>query len=328
MTLLESWSEEYLATNSTYAPHIIKFVKYIKHIGKSDKPTKISLEDVESCIGYYNELGKFNSFATMENHLSSVQSFYKFLVSKSWAVDIFRDIYDYASYKDKIAQRFNLAEGKEREYFREEVVREILDKLDKYFEQNDYSCLHGMKKKKYKHYLVLRIFIKVNLIAPAKKSIIFNLIKRDFSSDYRIVKVNGIEIHVPNALRRDLREGIQFAEKISGKRYGESQRIFEFLNIEKLVHSDLNGWFCSFLREFDIVDIPQNKYTYSIEALRNSVIVELIKNGVDLSLISKVCGVNTDSLEKWYFKVNAYDEGKINDLINQGVSRNSYYSYI
>lgn len=146
MTLLESWSQDYLDTNPTYINHVNKFVNYIVHIGKSDKPTKIGLEDLENCIGFYNELGQINSFASMENHLSSIQSFYKFLVEKSWAADIFREIHDYQSYKEKLGERYNLTDGKEREYFHSEIVQNILNELERYFEQNNYADLKGQKK--------------------------------------------------------------------------------------------------------------------------------------------------------------------------------------
>lgn len=328
MTLLESWSQEYLEINPTYINHINKFVDYIVHIGKSDKPTKIGLEDLENCIGYYNELGQINSFASMENHLSSIQSFYKFLVEKSWAVDIFREIHDYQSYKEKLGERYNLADGKEREYFHIEIVRNILNELETYFERNRYADLKGQKKKRYKNYLILRIFLKINLIAPAKKAIIFNLTKEDFSSNFRTLNVNGVGISIPNALRRDLKEALRFAQEISGQNLESKEKIFHHLNVDPLRHSDLNVWFCSFLREFNILDVPKDKYTYSIEVIRNSAVVELIKNGVDISLIAKVGGVSVETIERWYFKVNAYDDRKTNQLINAGIGRTSYYSYI
>lgn len=328
MTLLENWSQEYLETNPTYINHINKFVNYIVYIGKSDRPIKIGLEDLENCIGYYNELGQINSFASMENHLSSVQSFYKFLVEKSWAVDIFREIHDYQSYKEKLGERYNLVDGKEREYFHAEIVRNILDELETYFEINGYIDLKGQKKKRYKNYLILRIFLKLNLIAPAKKAIIFNLIKEDFSVDFRVVNVNGVGISIPNALRRDLKEALQFAQEISGQSLKSKEKIFQYLNVGPVRHSDLNVWFCSFLKEFNILDVPKDKYTYSIEVIRNSAVVESIKNRVDISLIAKVAGVSVETIERWYFKVNAYDNQKTSELINAGISRNSYYSYI
>ncbi|MEI5898018.1 integrase [Bacillus albus] len=328
MTLLESWSQDYLDTNPTYINHVNKFVNYIVHIGKSDKPTKIGLEDLENCIGFYNELGQINSFASMENHLSSIQSFYKFLVEKSWAADIFREIHDYQSYKEKLGERYNLTDGKEREYFHSEIVQNILNELERYFEQNNYADLKGQKKKRYKNYLILRIFLKINLIAPAKKAIIFNLTREDFSLNLRILNVNGVGIAIPNALRRDLKEAIQFTQDISGKGLGPGEKIFQYLNIDTLRHSELNTWFCSFLKEFQILDIPKDKYSYSIEVIRNSAVVELIKNGIDTSLIGKVGGVSVETVEKWYFKVNAYDDRKTNQLINAGIGRTSYYSYI
>lgn len=56
--------------------------------------------------------------------------------------------------------------------------------------------------------------------------------------------------------------------------------------------------------------------------------MELIKNGFNLALISKVSGVSLSTLEHRYYKVKSYQEEEINKLINEGIAGIPYYSYI
>ncbi|HLR79159.1 MAG TPA: integrase [Bacillota bacterium] len=324
MTLIESWSQEYLKLEN----HINKFVDFVKKINKADKPTKINLKDVENCIGHYNQLGQIKTVSSMEIHLESIKSLYKFLVSKAWTTDIFVELYDYQGYKKYLADRFNLEESKEREYFEQNVIKSIISNLDYYLESRDLRKLSGQKRKRYMSYMLLRLFIKLTIIAPAKRAVICRIIRNDFSADFRTVFINNVKINIPSGLRQEILSGVRTAEELNGIKMAEGAQLFAFLDVSTFRPEYLNTWFCNLLKEFSIINIPDKKTTYSVETIRNSVIMELIKNGFNLALISKVSGVSLSTLEHRYYKVKSYQEEEINKLINEGIAGIPYYSYI
>lgn len=328
MSLIEQWAKEYLNIDNSYENHINKFVQYIKGIDKADKPTKIDLDDVEQCIGHYKNLGQINAVSSMEIHLESIKSFYKFLVSKSWATDIFGALYDYQGYKNHLTEKFDLKETKEREFFEKDTIKKIVSCLDDYLDSRELNDLEGQKRKRYMSYLILRLFIKITLIAPAKRAVICNIKKSDFSQDFRTVKINNVNINIPNGLKRDVLSSITLAERLKEIKMIDNDRVFTFVDDGTFRPEDLNAWFCTLIKEFEILNIPESQTTYSVETLRNSVIVELIVQGFDLALISKVSGISITTLEKRYFKVKSYEEEQIDKLINQGIAGTPYYSYI
>lgn len=329
MSLIEQWAKEYLEIDNSYENHINKFVNYIKEINKADKPTKIDLNDVEQCIGFYKNLGQINTVSSMENHLESIKSFYKFLVSKSWATDIFGALWDYQGYKNHLTKEFDLKETKERDYFDKDIIKRIVSCLDDYFETRELSELEGQKRKRYMSYLVLRLFVKITLIAPAKRAIICNTVRGDFSKNFRTVKINNVNINVPNGLRRDILSSISLAEELKNVKITEKDKILNFVDEGSFKPENLNAWLCTLLKEFGILNLPESKTTYPVETLRNSVIVELILKNFDLALISKISGIGISSLENsWYYKVKSYEEDQIDKLINQGIAGIPYYSYI
>ncbi|GAB1782018.1 integrase [Priestia aryabhattai] len=328
MTHIERWAKEYLTTDKTYENHINKFVSYIGEVNKGDKPTKIHIDDVKGCIGYYKDLGQINTYSSMENHIEGVKAFYKFLVSKAWASDIFNEIYDYRGYKNHIAKKFNLTETQERKYFESSTLKTILDTFDKYLNSNNLNDSSGNRKRKYIKYSVLRIFIKLSLVAPAKRAKICNLKRSDFDVEFRTFRINDVTINLPNSLRRDLAISINEVEEQKNKNIEPEDNLLAFLDNEKFRPENLNTWFCNFIKEFEILNISDSKTTYSVEVLRNSAIVELIEKDVDLALISIISGISISSLEDKYFKVRSYNSEDINRLINQGVAKSSYFVYL
>ncbi|WP_394557662.1 site-specific integrase [Priestia aryabhattai] len=328
MTHLERWAQQYLKVEKKYENHINKFVSYMVGINKGDKLTKISIDDVENCIEYYKKEGQINTFSSMENHIEAVKAFYKYLVSKAWTSDIFNEIYDYGGYKNHIANKLNLTETKERRYFNNATLKKILSTFDNYFNDKSLSDLPDNKKRKYIKYSLLRIFIKLSLIAPAKRAKICGVKRSDFNATFRAFKINNVTVNVPNSLRRDLLASISEMKKFRNKNIESEDCLLVYLDNEKFRPENLNTWFCSFIKEFDILSIVESKTTYSVEVLRNSAIVELIEADVDLALISIITGISISSLEHKYFKIRSYKPEDINKLINQGLGKSEYYIYL
>ena len=327
--IMDKWSELYLKEENRYRNHVVKYINYITSISKADKPTNITIEDVVGSIGYYNHLGKINTEKSMENHLESVKAFYKYLVGKSYTLDVFSSISDYQEFKARIIEQFNLKEVKERESFEDGIIREILERLDYYFETNLLKDLKSINvTKRFFHYLVLRIFIKLTLVAPAKKGVICNLKKCDFDSDFRSLSVNGVNIVIPNSLRRDLRNSIEYVKEFKSRGLSDEDYLFKFLDEDNFQNTDLNAWFCNFLKEYDIIDIPEEKSTYSVEAIMNTAIYNMVRNSVNPALIARINGTSISNLEKKYYKSELGQIDDIDKLINYAISKNDYYSYI
>lgn len=217
--LLEIWKQEYLAQDDTYRNHVNKFVNYIVSIGKSNQPISINKDDIVNCVGHYNNMKKINTISTMESHLESIKSFYKYLFARNKTNNIFNDIPSYQDFKELIIQRYQLHEPRNRGYWEDSELSDIVEALDDYFDNNDLSDItKANARKKYFKFLVLRLFIKFTLIAPTKKSVICSLTIENFMEQYRVLQINETRINIPNGLRRDIIFSISIAEKIEIKK--------------------------------------------------------------------------------------------------------------
>ncbi|WP_434752281.1 hypothetical protein [Paenibacillus amylolyticus] len=326
--LLEHWKEEYLSNDETYRNHVTKFVRYITSIGKGNLPITITKDDVIKCIEHYNQQGKIKTISTMESHLESIKAFYKYLVGRKYADDIFNNIASFQDFKDKIASRYNLTNPKNRAYWDESELVDILEAIDGYFERITLAEIAKVnEKKKYFKFLVLRLFIKLTLIAPTKRSVICALKKSDFSADFRFMIVNEVIVRIPSGLTRDITNSIKIAEFTKQRSFEENESILDFVYNDEFRVGSLNEFFCTFLKSINLFEIPDHIVSYPVEVIMDSALYEMVKNGANPALIAKINGTKISALEKKFYS-NGIPINDSDELINHEIAKNRYYNYI
>lgn len=77
--------------------------------------------------------------------------------------------------------------------------------------------------------IILRLFIKLTLIAPAKRSVITSIRKKDIKDEYKKLSINGINVNISCGLSRDLCAALKYAESKNREPIKEKDNIFEYL---------------------------------------------------------------------------------------------------
>ncbi|MDE6845419.1 MAG: hypothetical protein K2J99_06585, partial [Lachnospiraceae bacterium] len=220
MGVIEKFKNEFfeehknlLSKNHVYRNHINKFVRYLNlpDVQLSNAPAKININIVEECIRYYHNEGELNSRSTIESHLESVKSFYDYLSETGKTTDIFSD-YNYSKFKDEIVEKYSLLEPVERGSYKCEDIKTILIELDKAIDNFQNETAGIREEERYLQRIILRLFIKMTLIAPAKRSVITSIKKSDITKDYKKLIINGIDVNIPCGLSRDLCAALKYAE--------------------------------------------------------------------------------------------------------------------
>jgi integrase len=328
--IMEQFRDDYYSSfGEKYENHVNKFIEYLRRIDKLDTPTKVDLIDVKNCVKYYSEIGKINFRASMESHLESIKSFYDYLRENGKANDIFTQI-NYENYKNEIFDYCDLEEGSERKIFSTDTIKEILVKLDSDLERNSEQLIKKRESERYYQRQVLRLFIKLTLIAPAKKSVICNLQFSDFSEDYRTFTINKTTIRIPNGLRNNLLVAINLAQNINNKKPQKNDKVLHYVYKGNFSNTALNYWFCTFLKEYCILDIDKTKDTYELEPIMKSAIKFMVERMANPAAISKISGIKIATLESTYYTniENFHYTETIDDTINWEIAKNDYYIYI
>lgn len=334
ITEMEKWRDSYFNDEGEkYKNHVNKFVEYLKCIGKADTPNKITVEDVRDCVGHYVKLGSILSISSMELHLESLKNFYDYLLKIGKSNDIFSQM-DYEEYKNSLSDSFQLAEKVSRGTFSIETMRDLLSKLDDELAK-DYNSLSGVQeKKRYIHNIALNLFIKLTLIAPAKRQVIGNIKFSSFDEDLRKLNVNGVEVSLPNSLRRDLINAIRLREELTKKKIKKDENIFKYIVKSTFTEENFNQWFASFIKENNIVgidDVDEKSTTYATEPIMKTAISNLVKGMTNLAYISKISGIKISRLEETYYK-ELFEitsrQPSIGEAIDWEIRKSGYYSYI
>ena len=321
---------ELLKNKHSYRKHVDKFIDYLKVAGLENRPKVIDKNIVEDCIGYYRiEKGELNTRSTMEAHLEALKSFYDYLSRTDKLPDIFTD-YDYKDYKEAIVKKYDLSEPVERGSFNCDELIEILASTEELIEQSIEEKSGIRDEERYLQRIIMRLFIKITLIAPAKRKVIGQIKMNDFEENFKILNINKIRINIPCGLSRDIIQAIQYAEDRNGKQVEKADRIFEFIYRYKGKFTDesLNTWFLNLLQDIGYIE-KTNRRTYPVEPIRNGVISIMVDNMVNPLFISKITGIGFSRLETQYYgTMKSEYKDYLNKNINKAIAQSEYYSYI
>lgn len=216
--------------------------------------------------------------------------------------------------KKDIIRENNLKPASTKGYFESDQVQELLD----YFNSDVQS--------KYVNMTMMNFFFKINLLVPAKIKVISNLKISDFTEDFERVKINGIWIKLPRALRRDIKDAIS---KLNGVKIEPDKLFFAlFFNSSAYTETVFNAPLYYALKETGYSMENTKTASFPVEFIRNTGIVNMYKNGTELDIISKISGITLNSLEKLLNKLNVEFNDRLDEKINREICRVSYYQSI
>lgn len=178
--------------------------------------TTITKTDLVDSIGYSKSKDSIKAVNTMVSYLKSIKSFDLHLNEKHGTVNLFDSVGNYIKFKEEITEKYSLEGAKEREYL---PVKMIIDLL-KYFD-NELNTENNDN-----NFQIIKLFVKLTLIAPAKRQVIANIRINDFSEDFIILKINGFFVDIPkNTLRRDLK----YAIGLKSEQISLDTKLFEYI---------------------------------------------------------------------------------------------------
>lgn len=316
MSYLRMYRDDYVKENELehlYLNHTEKFVTYMEEQGLGDRIFDIGPDQLRQSVAEYSKRGSIKTINTMNNHLNAIRNFFVYLHKKGKADNIFNRIADYDSFKKQIAEENQLRASKSKGYFDSDQIGELLD----YFNSGIPS--------KYANMTMMNFYFKINLLVPAKKKVIANLLVSDFSDEFDKVKINGVCIKLPRALSNDIKNAIAKLNREIDK-----QELFFALFFQSHSYAEtvFNTPFYYALKETGYELGKRKKPSFPVEHIRNTGIVNMYNNGTELDIISKIAGITLLSLEKLLKDLNIEFEDKWDEKVNREICRVDYYQQI
>lgn len=333
---IELWAKEFFAqNNNNYKKQVTSFIKFLKtpQSNKISQAALLTEADIDQFIGCSPQI---NSIDTMASYLEGLKSFDDFLLSKGYNIKyIIPRGEQYADFKKRLAEKYCFKERVERDYLPSKDIQRILNSLDEYFMKTQYVALNKEGKERFIYWLCLRVYIKLSLLAPAKKSKLLELTFNNFDSQFRTVTINDIVIKIPNGLRYNILQSLDIIAKESGVMWKLEDCFFEYfttaVKLKKgLIGTALNTKFCKYLKDYKLLDIDDEKTSFSLEILSNSTIYQMIQNGTNPYYISQITGISIGQLASKYYSRIKEISNKISaeTEINKSIAGCDYYQYL
>lgn len=329
------WVEEFKIFNPNYSPIVNMFLEYIKEVDKLDKVGAITERDITEFIKFSTK-DVINSRATLESYYEGLKKFYKYLLKNNYVqYSIFSGIVNHKEFKERLSSDLNLKEEVSRGKLSLLELELLLEKINDYFENTDYHAITlKSEQENFIKFLILRIYIKITVLAPAKRAIICDLRRNNFDLDYRIVSINNQKVALPRNLVSEIKYSLKFVQELKRKKdIGENERLFDYILGEPFNDDKMPSILSSFSRKMDLDFIlgekdKKGKYTASGEKIMNGAICALWGNGeVDVVLLSKVCGTSTQAISKKIIDWE-YEESSSVARLNKQIKQVSYYNLL
>jgi len=313
MADLIKWQKEFVNDTSLeymYVNHSQKFVEYIEFTGYADKSAQISGEQLKRSVKYYSEIGAIQTINSMNNHLNAIKKFFVYLKKQGKIKENFFDnIEDYDGLRQSIIAENDLKPANERGYFENEWIEQLLA----YF---------NSKPQKYSNMTMMGFYFRINLLVPVKRKVLANLKVGDFSDNFDRIFINGFDIKLPRALTNDILDEMRMLNREIKK----DSLFFELFCGCKYSENIFNTPFYYALKEIGY-EVDKGKDTFSVECIRNTSIVNLIKNGVSLYWIAELSGLSLSGIDNLLkkFALDRYEKKAANELINKELCKFDFY---
>lgn len=325
-------NNEYKNTTK-YSNEINIFLKYVEEYDIKDRVFSLEKSDIDNYFIYCQENNKLGAKRTLDTHISALKCIFQFINDNKYKCTDLIGYINTQTFKKEISDKLKNTESKA--ILSNEDIIDILSRLDNYISKTSYEKLMKVnEKKRYTRILFVRLYIKINLLIPLKVSDMLDLTFKCFDNNFKILIYNDVKIKIPNSLKINIEDTMQFIKKVFGTNtiYTSETKFFKFFT--DLIHKDVTTGNVShcFYQAFDEIGLkklipnrPKNPESYPVEQIKKTVISILLNEGTNIIYISKITGLNLDSLILDY---SIYNSGQASREINYALVDTPYYSYL
>lgn len=319
MNSLENLIDQFLIDKPIegYKKDLNIFTKFLKEERKINPETLnyflqgFRTDGVIESLGFYIKENSLTSIGTARRYSSCIREFFRYIIykdiieNKELGIELGAPSYDEKSYTYKINNYISKDKRlKETDGFitiSEGDLNFLIDECDETLNSQE-VFEKGIEKQKYYNKFRSAIVLKLILLTGIRYEVLREIKKEDLNLTHDLITINGLTIHLPMNLSEQLEKYEIINSKIACE---HSDRDILFIEYNKEIMSAKTTITSSFLKGIlgrgDLNGVI--KYT----------IIEMIKKGINESIIKKFTGIG----EKTYNECQNY----VNELYNIKTSR-------
>jgi len=328
-----------LAENKTYQNEIGLFNQFLKNRLLEERVFNLNQSNIDD---YFNSslVDKIGGETTLTTHISALKQLFSYLNSNQ--INSFNDLFAYISngdFKQKLSEK--LVRSSNKEIINCSLLCSTIQKIDNYIHANiDRKFRLKTEKNNFFGMMISIVFIKLNLLLPLRPTDLLNI---DLGSiqldDVRMITCNNVDLKLPNSLRKQIIQIIEYSQNEYHQTYDAKEPIFYFLF--RCIGREASTPYLSkcLTRTYEILGIDEllvrkeggqkDKFVYPAESYKNTAILNLLNAGTNIVYLAKLTGLDIGTLASYYnFEDEVEKRDVISDDINKGIALTDYYTYI
>ncbi len=328
--------EEFLKSDDRYKKQIERFRNYLEEYNLTEKVFNLYDFNMDEFFEYAIKRS-IGTESQLVSHIAALKALFNFFIDNNLKFSDLNGHINNPAFKERYKEKVDKVRNKG--VLSIEMINKVLHTIDLYTEEHKNTTF---KKKKdetvFYDILIVRLFVKISILIPLKTTQILELIIGDvFNKNWRSIVYNNVEIKVPNNLRKDIINTLNYVINKYGIEYNPQESLFGFLYccIGKKNNTDnINS---SFPRVYNALGLNEmletvlrgkkTTFLYPAESYKKTAIVNMICNGVNVVYLTKLTGLDI----KTVLADLDYDElvnGDVNRNINNSLIACGYYEYI
>lgn len=320
-------SKSFEGSHKVYEGKIDVFLRFLmEEKSVNDKNFLAYLEGVDSdviceSIEYYVEKNRVNFKGTVELYKVVVFTFFDYLSANEGIKNRYFDSKDnFNILKDHVEKKIDdlgLKEEKSREIISDDMFEVLLNACDEIL--NGFDLEQMLCKEPNEHNNPIQMYIsalitKLVLFAGLKNHVLTSLSIDDYDSELNILSVNKFEIHLPNNFSKQMKQYLTLRDKVIEKSNSSASSLFIMKDGSEIGSQISNN--------FHI--LTKIKGNITADGVAKYAIIQMIKEGIDTSLVKQVTGYRDTTIEHCLENFREISgENAINRLLNSKL-RNLY----
>ena len=328
--------DEYLKQDSRYERQIRNFQSFLKEYGLEDKVFNLYEDNINDFFEYAVE-HNIGTDAQLSIHIAALKGLFSFLIDNNRKFSELNGYISTASFRERLSNKVDRTVSKK--FISEELLQKILVTIDEYIEYNSGLEAKGNHEESfYLDVIIARLFIKLSLLLPLQTGQIIDIKLGDVrSTQFREIIHNDVKVKLPNNLRKDIINSVNYAEMKYRVKYSTEDKIFEYLyscENKKGQREGINRTLPRVYEGLGLVEMlekvsggKRDKYIYPAGSYKKTAIYNMLNNGANIVYLEKLTGLDTKTLLS-DFVFDNLNERDIETNINSSLLQCEYYEYL
>lgn len=330
--------DDLLDKDPTYKNEINNFLNFLNDRMLTNKVFYLSEYDIDQYFVYSFDT-KIGTIPTLTTHIAALRNLFTYLIDNHYNFTALYGYINNPSFRSQLSS--DLDTSYKKGIIPSTLLNTVLYRMDNFISENITKVFAKPRPKQdLVEVIIARLYAKLSLILPIKPDPMTELVLGDIQNpNIRHIVYNKIPILIPNSLRLQILESINYIQTTYGVTYTQDTKIFTFLYSALNKTPDSGTISQSFNTAYRVLQLKEMQkqrtvgkkdfYIYPAESYKDTAITNMLANGVNIVYLAELTDLDIATLYNTFRNSNFDTDTLIKSSnLNSSLSNTQYYAYL